>query len=168
VKYATKEALLRDIDEQYSDLQQLLGGVPASQYKEPDVWGEGWTVHDLIAHLLAWQKLFLAWYGTGQRNDVVRMPAPGYTWSETPRLNRDIWCEYRDVPTTDVQTEFAATHIELRRLAGASTPEALLVPGQFAWTGRSTLATYLAANTASHYRFAVRVLRRWLKTRQRA
>jgi hypothetical protein len=60
----------------------------------------------------------------------------------------------------------SATHAELRELARALSVEALLTPRRFAWTGSSTLATYLAGATASHYRFAVKVLRRWMKTRR--
>jgi hypothetical protein len=42
----------------------------------------------------------------------------------------------------------------------------LLEPGRFAWTGKNPLTTYLGANTASHYRTATKILKRWLRQRR--
>ena len=47
------------------------------------------------------------------------------------------------------------------RIVESLPEEALLRPGRFEWTGKNGLVTYLGANTASHYRFAVKVLKRW-------
>jgi hypothetical protein len=37
----------------------------------------------------------------------------------------------------------------------------LLAPEYFSWTNKYPLTTYLAPNTCSHYRWAVRHIRRW-------
>ena len=39
----------------------------------------------------------------------------------------------------------------------------LLDAGHYEWTGKHPLTTYIGPNTASHYRFAVNVVKRWLK-----
>ncbi len=48
-------------------------------------------------------------------------------------------------------------------LARALSEAELLEPGHFSWTGTNTVVTYPGANTASRYRFARRVLRRWMR-----
>jgi hypothetical protein len=163
VKYESKEALVGDIEREYAALIGMLDGIPARRLVEPGVWGEGWTVRDLVAHLYEWQRMFLGWYEAGAHGAAAVMPAPGYTWRETPRLNRDIQLRHARTAPAEVRREFDSTHGRILALARRLTPQQLLEPGQYTWTGRSALVTYLGANTSSHYRFAQKVLRRWLR-----
>ena len=45
------------------------------------------------------------------------MPAPGYKWNETPRLNRDIRERHKDRGSDDLWTELQATHDEVLGIA---------------------------------------------------
>jgi hypothetical protein len=166
MKYGSKQELTAAIRAEYESLQRLLGAIPRSRYHEADVWGDGWTIHDLVAHLTAWQQLFFAWYRDGLAGLTPAMPAAGYKWNETPRLNRDIWLQHRDRPLTAVLAQFEQSHSEVLELVDALSPDALLRPGHFAWTGPHPLTTYLGPNTVSHYRFASKVLKRWQKRQQ--
>ncbi len=163
VKYASKEALLSSIESEYETLRALVDSLPARLYREPGVWGDAWTITDLIAHLAEWQRMFLRWFNDGLAAKQPEMPAPGYKWNETPRLNRAIRERHRDRLFADVNAELEHSHAEILALVRSLSPNQLLESGHFAWTGRNPLATYLGANTASHYRFAVRVLERWLR-----
>lgn len=58
---------------------------------------------------------------------------------------------------------FVQSHGEVVRIAEACTEEELLEPGHFKWTKSNPLRTYLGANTASHYRFGIKVIKRWLR-----
>ena len=51
---------------------------------------EQWSVKDLLAHLDAWHELFLGWEAEGSDGGKPAMPAPGFTWAQTPKLNADI------------------------------------------------------------------------------
>ncbi|MBT8403639.1 MAG: ClbS/DfsB family four-helix bundle protein [Gemmatimonadetes bacterium] len=161
MRYSTKSDLIRDIEEQFSSLQQSLAAIPREHYDEAGVWGDDWSINDLIAHLSAWHGLFLGWYHAGVRGESPELPASGYKWNETPRLNRDIWKEHRGRATDDLLKAFDASHAEVLELARQSSPQDLLEPGRFGWTRKNALVTYLGANTASHYRFAQKVLKRW-------
>jgi hypothetical protein len=92
------------------------------------------------------------------------MPAPGYTWLETPRLNRAIRRKHLRTPVSQVLAEFDASYNEILGLARRLTRADLLKPGRFAWTGNHVFATYLGANTASHYRTASKYVKRWTRT----
>lgn len=165
MKYTSKADLVDDIAGEFAALTARLEAVGRERWKEPGVWGDDWTVHDLVAHLSAWHHLLLGWHTTGLRGETPDLPAPGYNWSETPRLNRDIQAEHADRPIREVRAELDATHGQVLALARALSEPQLLEPGHFPWTGKNGLVTYLGANTASHYRFALKVLKRWERTR---
>jgi hypothetical protein len=166
MRYSSKEQLLEDVQKEYRALCASLEAIPRARYREPGVWGDGWTLHDLVAHLAAWHRLFLGWYETGLRGGTPHLPAEGYKWSELSDLNRAIWAEHKDRPTDDVQADFAASYAQILDILQRSSPEQLLEPGAFPWTRDHGLVTYLGGNTSSHYRFASKVLRRWLRQLQ--
>ena len=163
MKYHSKDALLQDIRTTHDQLCGLLIEIPEPRWQDPGVWGDEWTVADLVAHLAEWQRMFLVWYEDGSRGAAPRMPAPGYKWNETPRLNLAIRENHRSRPGAAVMTDFESGYQRILQIADGLSIEQLLAPGAFAWTGRNPLTTYLGPNTASHYRFAIRVIRRWLK-----
>lgn len=165
MRYGSKEQLLTDIEEEHQALLALLAAVPEDRWTEGGVWGDDWSVNDLVAHLAEWHALFLRWYEVGASGKPVQMPAPGYRWNETPRLNRAIQAKHRLRPRARVRGHFSTTYEQVLGLARALSEDQLLRPGHFAWTGKNPLVTYLGANTASHYRFAKKVLRRWAKQR---
>jgi hypothetical protein len=167
MRYESKESLIAAIRAQHDAFCERLDAVPKSRCREAGVWGDGWNVVDLVAHLAEWQAMFLGWYASGIRGVAPRMPAPGYTWRETPRLNRDIRAKHRHRSLVDVREDFDAGYRQIHQLVARLSEEELLQPGHFAWTGRYPLTTYLGPNTASHYRFGTKVLKRWLSAGSR-
>jgi hypothetical protein len=165
MRYRSKEALLGDIRTEHDSLCARLREIPKSRYRERGVWGDGWTISDLVAHLAEWQSMFLAWYDDGLRGANPRMPAPGYKWSELPALNVAIWAKHRSRPPEAVRAVFDSGYSRILGIVESLSAEQLLTPGHFEWTGKHPLTTYLGANTASHYRFAIRVIKRWLTGR---
>jgi hypothetical protein len=164
MKYASKEYLLQDIRKEHNALSVQLRNVPKTRWQESGVWGDGWTLADLVAHLAEWQRLFLTWYEEGAKGIIPEMPAPGYKWNEIPRLNRAIWEKHRLRRVETVRRDFEAGYRRILQLVEKLSSKQLLEAGHFGWTGRNPLATYLGPNTASHYRFAMKVLKRWLRS----
>ena len=164
MRYASRSDFLAQVRDEHRSLLSLLEGIPPSRRSEPGVWGDGWTVCDLLAHLAEWHSLFLGWFREGERGLPPQLPAPGYKWNETPRLNREIWARNRGRSFSDVFGEFESTFGEILALLEGLSEEELMEPGHFPWTGANSLLTYAGANTASHYRFAQKVLKRWLRT----
>ncbi len=161
MKYKSKKALLDDIRTAHDALWEALGAIPRPRWRERGVWGDGWTVCDLVAHLAEWHRLFLGWHEQGRKGRTPAMPAPGYKWNETPRLNRAIWRKHRARTPAAACADFAAGYRRILKLVESLSGPELLAPGRFAWTGKHSLATYLGPNSASHYRFALKVIRRW-------
>jgi hypothetical protein len=161
MRYTSKAALAADIRMEHDRLVTLLDETPIARFRDAWVWGEGWTLTDLVAHLAEWQEMFLGWHRSGRHGKAVELPAPGFKWSETPRLNRVIQERHSGRSPREVRAWFERGYGSICRIVDAATPAQLFTPGVFAWTGRNGLVTYLGANTASHYRFARKVIERW-------
>jgi hypothetical protein len=163
VRYQSKKDLLADITREYDALTNLLDGIPPQRHLEPGVWGNDWNVHDLVAHLFEWHQLFLGWFDAGKRGLVPAIPAAGFAYREIPRLNREIQRRYADEDPGEMRRQLDRSHHRVCALAEGLTQEQILEAGHFAWTKKNALVTYLGANTSSHYRFAIKVLKRWLR-----
>ncbi len=165
MKFRSKRDLLEAIEQEHASFVELVDSLRGADRDRPGVWGDDWTVKDLLAHLTAWEQMFLRWYREGAAGLQPAVPADGYKWNETPRLNRAIWREHKDHSWPRVRDAFDASYQEIRDLAGELGESELLTPGRHSWTKKLPLMTYLAANTSSHYRTATKILKRWLRTR---
>ena len=163
MRYSSKSELLSDIERQHAAFEDLVDSLPRTRLREPGVWGDDWSVHDLIAHLTEWEQMLLGWHREGLEGRTPAMPAPGYTWRQTPDLNRAIQKKHRRKSSKRVREAFDASYQETLEFAKGLSEDAIFTPGQFAWTGKNALAAYLGANTASHYRTATKIIRRWLR-----
>jgi hypothetical protein len=161
MKYASKKDLIDQIESEHAALLAIVESIPRSRYAEAGVWGEGWTIKDLLAHLTEWEQMFLCWYRDGLADRQPAMPAEGYKWSELPRLNREIWRKHRRTSWKRVREAFDRSYEEILSLGKSLSQRQLLTPGVFPWTKKHPLTTYLGANTCSHYRAAIRILKRW-------
>ena len=101
------------------------------------MWGDGWTVTDLVAHLSEWQLMFLRWYEDGLRGAAPKMPSPGYKWNETPKLNRAIWAKHRFRSAGAIRADFDTGFNRILKIVEALSPEQLLAAGDFRWTGKT-------------------------------
>lgn len=163
MRFASKQVLIESIETEHRAFVEILRSIPEELYLQEGVWGDGWNIRDLVAHLTEWEQMFLTWHREGSKGRQPEMPAAGYKWNQTPALNRAIWERNRDKSVAEVLTAFETSFQEIFSLAQELSEEELLTPGQFAWTGKNPLTTYLGANTTSHYRTASKILRRWLK-----
>ena len=166
VRYSSKQEFLASVELEHRRLLELLSSVPLSRYKETGVWGDGWTIHDLLAHLSEWEQMCLRWFREGKGGGDPAIPAPGYKYSEIKALNREIQRRYSGQPGEKVRNDFERSYEEIHALIASLTDRELLMPGVFAWTKKNPLTTYLGANTCSHYRFGIKVLKRWLRQQQ--
>lgn len=165
MKYLTKRELVESIENGHRILSDLISTIPRNQFLEACVWGDGWNIRDLLAHLTEWEQMFLTWFREGQAGRKPITPAPGYKWNETMALNRAIWQKHRGRSVDDVMKGFETSYEEIFSLVQKLTEDELLASGHFHWTGKNPLTTYLGANTASHYRTASKILKRWLTSR---
>ena len=156
----SKRELLAAIERERGKLDDLLATMAPERMEEPGVVGE-WSAKDVLAHLVAWEQLALGWYRTGLQGDVPAVPAAGFKWNETPRLNRKIFEEHRDEPLDDVIAQYRASHREIVGVIESLTDEDLFTVGRFGWTRKNALGAYFVSATSSHYLWARTRIARW-------
>ena len=168
-KRLRKAALLREIDRERVALDGALAGLTPRQMTAAGVTRGGWSVKDVLAHLVEWQQMNLAWYAAGRRGEKPAMPAPGYTLRELPRLNAMIFRKHHRRPLQAVLRDYRAYHRRVVTLIRALPDADLVTVARFSWTGPSwTLSDYLRAATAAHYLWARTRIRRWRRAHERA
>jgi hypothetical protein len=124
----------------------------------------GWSVKHILGHLVAWQQMNLAWYEAGERGETPAVPAPGLTWKDVPKLNEIIYRRYRRRPLKSVVADYSTFHERMVELTDKVSETDLVQVGRFAWAGPTwTLSDYVRASTASHYRWARKHIRKWLR-----
>jgi len=152
----SREALSALITEQRRILEESLAKLSPRQMTQVGITDEGWSAKDLMAHLAAWEQMFLGWYMAGVRGEEPQTPAPGFSWSSDSlaKLNDRIFRQYHRSSLADVRRFFDQSHTEVLEAFAHMSADDLSTPGRYAWTGKGTLAGAVTANTWRHYRWA--------------
>jgi hypothetical protein len=167
-KRLPKKLLLAEIHHERALLDQTLILVPDRMRTRAGVTRGGWSVKDILGHLIEWQQMNLDWFEAGVRGEKPAMPASGYTLREIPRLNQAIYRKHHRRPLIEVLKDYETYHTRIISLIQSLSDEDLVTLGRFFWTGPSwTLSDYLRASTAAHYLWARTRIRRWWKRQSR-
>lgn len=167
-KRLPRSELLAEIRDEREALDELLGGLSVREMTRRNVTAAGWSVKDILGHLVGWQQMNLAWYEAGERGERPAVPAPGLTWKDVRQLNEIIHQRHRRRSLAAVRKDYETFHNRMVDLIQRVPDADLVTVGRFAWAGPTwTLSDYIRANTASHYRWARKHIRKWL-TSQRA
>lgn len=157
-----QKELLEEIEHERELLDQTLALIPKRLMAKPGVTRGGWSVKDILAHLVEWQAMNLGWYAAGLRGEKVAMPAPGFTLRDLPRLNQMIYRKHHRRSLQAVIDDYQVHHERVVELIKSLPDIDLITLGRFSWTGPSwTLSDYLRASTAAHYLWARTRIRRW-------
>jgi hypothetical protein len=160
VRFPSKRAFVEDIQFEYRRLKDLLADLDEEQMVHAGVCGR-WSVKDILAHLHEWHCMALRWYEFGLTGQRDAIPAA----KDIPPLNKRIYEKHKDRPLKEVVAAFEGSHGKIMGLIDSLSGKQLLTPGYFKWARDNPLTTYLGPNTCSHYRWAIRHIRRWKKAR---
>ena len=83
MKFQSKADLLEAIEREHEAFVDLVESIPSTSYARAGVWGDGWTIKDLCAHLTEWERMFLRWYRDGREGREPDVPAVRRTTSGT-------------------------------------------------------------------------------------
>jgi hypothetical protein len=163
-----KQDLLNEIRIERTALDAALAPLTSRQMTMAGVTKGGWSVKDVLAHLVEWQLMNLDWYAAGLRGEKPAIPAPGFSLRELPRLNEMIYRKHHRRPLQAVLRDYRSYHERVVALIETLPDADLVTLGRFSWTGPSwTLSDYLRASTAAHYLWARTRIRRWWRAQER-
>jgi len=156
-----KNDLLERSSESYSALMQYITDLSPELLDKPFPKGTlNRNIRDVLAHLHQWHLLFLKWHEQGMAGNKPAMPAKGYTWKETPRLNADIQKKYRSHTLNEVVNKLMGSHLEIEQLIRRYSDKELFTKKRYKWTGSTSLGAYLVSSTSSHYQWALKLIKK--------
>jgi len=126
---------------------------------------DDWTVKDVLAVRAWWTTSVIQWVEAGERGEVLDLPAAGYTWRETPRLNRDIVERAATESYEKVLDRLERGQRRVLATIDRLDDGDLLEPHRFDWAGRWPIARWISLNTARQYTTARAHVRAGLRNR---
>ncbi len=127
---------------------------------------DDWSVKDILAHVVDWEQRFIEWYKAGQKGEIPETPAPGFTWRELPKLNQEGFEQHKNDTLEDVLERYEKSYLEILELVKGMKEQEIFETRYYEWTGNSSLLTWIAANTSSHYNWARRNIRTTVITKE--
>lgn len=159
----TRDELLNLIEMEFKKLDIELRNVDTQLANEICV--DDWTIKDLLAVRLWWTKNVLNWVEKGKRGVALVLPTIGFSWKETPRLNREIISNASDRSFISIVTALRRQHSRLLIVIESLSDIELLEVGIFRWAGKYPVSRWLSINTARQYHTAQALIRRTKNTR---
>lgn len=166
IKQKSKAELLKDIQVERRRLENTIAALPKEDMTRSGVVGE-WSVKDILAHLAAWEQLFLSWYESGLHGRIPDESPVGMSIRKMDALNQQIYNQYRLSPLEDVLAEFQHSFQQVLATVMEIPEDEMFALGRYAWTGKLALADYIAGNTCNHYYWSKTKIRSWLKAQQK-
>jgi hypothetical protein len=161
-RYHRKQELIEAMIAEHRRLDANLALITPQEKLLAGVVGT-WNTKDLMAHLSAWEQLLVYWSICGQRWITPDPCPPGMSRGSIDTLNAGIYERNRLRSIDEIQAEYESSYSQVLQVVQDLPEEGLFAPGFYTWTGRLSMADYVAANTCQHYSWAITWLRRWLK-----
>ena len=145
----------------YTKLEKELEALGPGQATLPCV--DAWTIKDLLAVRAWWTEHVVDWIEAGP-TAALELPAAGYRWSETPRLNAAIVKECGAESYESLRKRLTRGVERVLATIDALDDRALLEVGVFGWAGKWPIARWISINTARQYTTARTYVRRAVRS----
>lgn len=171
---ATKNDLIQAGNEMYQKLIDLLGTVSEADLngtftfaidKEKGAhWERDKNIRDVLIHLYEWQQLVLDWVTANQQGREQQFLKAGYNWKTTADMNMEFWENHQKTSYEEALVLLKKSHSDVMQLIETFTNEELFSKGVYKWVGGSVLGSYFVSATSSHYDWAMKKIRKYLKS----
>lgn len=158
----SKEELLEQSESNLTKLREFIDEMADQNITFPEATLNR-NVRDILAHLYQWQCMMADWYNEGMQNKKPHMPAPGYTWKTVPELNLKIWQDFQNTSLSEIRFKLQKSHEKLTIIIEKHSDRELFEKKYYAWTGSTSLGSYLVSALSSHYDWALKLLKRVTK-----
>lgn len=166
----TKAELLEAAECGFTELNEIIASLTEKELETPfdfsedekkkeAHWKRDKNLRDILIHLYEWHQLNLNWVEANKEGrNVPFLPKP-YTWRMLGEMNQFFWQKHQNTSLEEAMEMLAQSHRDIMALAEKFSNEELFSKGVFSWAGTSTVGSYFAANTSSHYNWAMKKLK---------
>ena len=124
---------------------------------------DDWSVKDVLAVRVWWSHAVIDWVDAGKQGRTLFLPAPGYAWNETPRLNADIVAAASGDTYASILDRLDEGFERVIPCVDSLNDTELLTSGAFAWAGKWPIARWISINTTRQYTTARTYIRKLLR-----
>ncbi len=121
---------------------------------------DDWTVRDVLAIRAWWAERVVEWIEAGQRGETFPLPAEGFRWNETPRLNAEVVARSQGATLAEtwlrLEEAIAAVHTTIDSLTDTELFEVEI----FSWAERWPVSRWLAINSTRQLTTARTLIRK--------
>ena len=169
----TKVELIEAANDQWVKMWRLIDSMPDAKAAIFDFgdypklkeahWKRDKNLRDVLVHLYEWHQLLLNWTAANMGgNDQPFLPEP-YTWKTYGDMNVGFWEKHRSTPYEDAVSKLRDSHAKVMALIESLSDEELFEKKHFSWTGTTNIGSYCISCTASHYDWAIKKVKLYLK-----
>ena len=127
-------------------------------------WKRDNNLRDVLTHLYEWHQLLLRWVESNMcGNDKPFLPEP-YNWKTYGDMNIVFWEKHKDTAYEKSLDMLQNSHREVIDTISKFTNEELFTNKYFSWTGTTSLGSYCVSATSSHYDWAIKKIRKHIKS----
>lgn len=142
-----REKILEELGEEFDRWEELLSTLSEEEITTSRL-PNGWSIKDLMAHLMAWQQITAARLEASLRNESPVFPgwlagAGPESGEEPDRFNARIFEIHRERPWSQVYLEWRAGFLRVLNLGERAPEDDLVEAGRHPWSnGQILQGTY--------------------------
>ena len=164
----TKPDLINAANESFEELNLLVSSLTEKELstsfefdekKKEAHWKRDKNLRDVLIHLYEWHQLLLNWIQANQNGQKEPFLPKPYNWKTYGDMNMGFWRKHQNTKLDEAEMMLKESHGQVMKLAETFSNEELFSNGVYSWVGGSTLGSYFASNTASHYQWAIKKLK---------
>ena len=170
----TKKELLETATNEYNKLWELINSLSdKDQNKDFDFpdktigkeahWKRDKNIRDILIHLYEWHQLLLCWVSNNISGKKASFLIEPYTWKTYGDMNIEFWKKHQETTYEKVKDLFRNSHKKVIELIEKFSDEELFTKNYFKWTKGSTLGQYCTSATSSHYNWASKKIKLYIK-----
>jgi len=174
---ATKQDLIEAANAQFDKLWTIIDSMTEEEQTMPLRYDEGFllkqkeahwkrdkNLRDVLTHLYEWHQLLLNWIRSNMSGDAKPFIPEPFNWKTYQQMNVGFFEKHQSTPFEKSKTMLKESHAEVMALIETFSNDELFSKNVYPWTGTSTLGTYCVSATASHYDWAMKKLKQYMKT----
>jgi hypothetical protein len=171
----TKQDLVQAANAEFDRMTRLIGSIAEEDRnkiftfeigagRKEAHWKRDKNIRDVLVHLFEWHQLLLNWADANMRGAPAAFIPEPYSWKTYGDMNVMFWEKHRSTPYGEAMEMLSDSHKKVVGLIESLTDGELFTASYFKWTGSTTLGSYCASATSSHYAWAIKKINAHIKS----
>jgi len=171
----TKTELIAAANDQWDKMWKMIDSIPGGtqpvvfdfgddpKLKEAH-WKRDKNLRDVLVHLYEWHRLLLEWTAANLNGEAKPFLPEPYTWKTYGEMNLEFWKKCQSTSYDDAGAMLRESHSKVMTLIEGLSDEELFEKKHFPWTGTTNIGSYCISATSSHYDWAMKKIKLYIKT----